>query len=720
MRRIGYQDRAVECLIRHSKDYLSKQESKGDKIFYCVLQAITGSGKTVIASKYIERMSPGSELGIDDDIAYIWLSVGKGRLHIQSANKLRSYLPEANRVLLADEAVLCGRLNAGEVLVLNWELLNTKKIDKETGLSYFDNIFMRDGDRPNLRDLWESTRESGVKIVLIIDESHNTAGSVTSREIIDLINPAFIIELTATPDFKNDNPKGVYDYCNVKVSDVIDEGVIKKSIKINDTTDKENNVGILEGLLEQAIRKRKELARAYIDEGVDYINPLCLIQLPDGKEGNLLKEEVIRILHEKGVSFSNNNLAIWLADKKDKINLEDIQDMGSKVSYLIFKQAIATGWDCPRASILVKLRDTKSEVFDLQTIGRILRMPELKHYKNPILNDSYIYTNAEYTVNTGNYRNVLPLRQVLKEKFREDVLGMTFITEVVKRDKIDIVEKDLVKMFNIFIKDVDLKSEGIESMAIGSTDIDTDDFYKKSNTEVDLGDIDTLRVRYSVKDIDRLYKLLVNKLKSNMIGYNFIDNVLIRFFKKRHRGLSIEEVKRIILNNEMKLKEVFDKIKGEIRGRRLYYVEKDEFRFPVDRYANERDTVELDKCAYSKHFKSNYETESVFEGYLESNEGVLYWIKNGDVGKDSLSIAYKDDSLIKGFFPDYVVKFKNGGIGIFEVKDINDRDKNTVTPKKINALIKYCDKYNYYGGLVQIKDRDVCEDSLPAILKGAR
>ena len=46
------------------------------------------------------------------------------------------------------------------------------------------------------------------------------------------------------------------------------------------------------------------------------------------------------------------------------------------------KQAISTGWDCPRAKILVKLREGMSEQFEIQTIGRIRRMPEAKHYED--------------------------------------------------------------------------------------------------------------------------------------------------------------------------------------------------------------------------------------------------------------------------------------------------------------------------------------------------
>ena len=54
--------------------------------------------------------------------------------------------------------------------------------------------------------------------------------------------------------------------------------------------------------------------------------------------------------------------------------------------------AIDTGWDCPRAKILIKLREGGTERFNIQTVGRIRRMPERKHYDNEVLDNCYLYT----------------------------------------------------------------------------------------------------------------------------------------------------------------------------------------------------------------------------------------------------------------------------------------------------------------------------------------
>ena len=615
----------------------------------------------------------------------------------------------------ASEAVLNDHLNQ-EILVLNWESLNTKKIDKETGESVFDNIYMRDGEKYNLQDLWKKTKETGIKIALIIDESHHTAGSETSREIIELIEPAFVIELTATPNFEQHNPDGIYDYHTVNPIEVINAEVIKKSIKLNDTTRMENTEGVLKGLLEQAIFKREELKQAYIDENINYINPLCLIQLPDGEEGNLLKDEVISILHEKGITFSNNKLAIWLSEKENRKNLNNLEELNSPVEYLIFKQAVALGWDCPRAAILVKLRDTKSEIFDLQTIGRILRMPELKYYNNPVLNDSYIYTNADYTLNTGGYPNVLPQRQVLKDEFKDDVLSMKFISEIVKRDNLTIAEKDIIRMFEVIMgnKKNNITSKKIEKLSTRTSNVQIGAFHKKSMTEVKPEDIGEFKYNYSKRDIDRIYKLMVNEIKGNILTYKLVDNLIINCFKSIFTE-EVSELKKIILANREIIIEAFDELKKEINKRRFTSINEIEFIFPKDRHATEKKTESLKKCAYEKHFISKYNTEKIFEKFLENREDVLYWIKNGDAGQSALAIAYNDGKEDKNFYPDYIVKFKDNTVGIFEVKDVNDREKETITPKKINALEKYCNKYAYVGGLIQIDGNEVHKSSLPAI-----
>ncbi|MAK19612.1 MAG: restriction endonuclease subunit R, partial [Candidatus Pelagibacter sp.] len=131
------------------------------------------------------------------------------------------------------------------------------------------------------------------------------------------------------------------------------------------------------------------------------INPLLIIQLPDVKteQEKRLSSDVVKILREKfKITVENEKLAIWLSGLKK--NCKNIEHNTHKSEVIIIKNAIALGWDCPRASVLALFRDWKSFTFSIQTVGRIMRMPEPEfgHYSKEILNNAFIYTNLE-TVN---------------------------------------------------------------------------------------------------------------------------------------------------------------------------------------------------------------------------------------------------------------------------------------------------------------------------------
>ncbi|MCZ2946964.1 hypothetical protein NYY74_17975, partial [Acinetobacter baumannii] len=85
------------------------------------------------------------------------------------------------------------------------------------------------------------------------------------------------------------------------------------------------------------------------------------------------------------------------------------------------KQAVSVGWDAPRAKILVKLRLNTTARFTIQTIGRIRRMPEQKHYNNALLDDAYVYSNDEKYVadiikqNAGGILTQMGLKQEVSQ-----------------------------------------------------------------------------------------------------------------------------------------------------------------------------------------------------------------------------------------------------------------------------------------------------------------
>ena len=150
-------------------------------------------------------------------------------------------------------------------------------------------------------------------------------------------------------------------------------------------------------VLESALKKRVELQKKLETEGSG-VNPLLLIQLPDAMQGaSDKKDEIIALLKKFGYTTENGRLAIYLSDKDNKINLANIEKNENEVEVMIFKQAISLGWDCPRATILVLFRQWREEniTFSIQTLGRIMRMPEQKHYTDQDLNVGYVFTSLQ-------------------------------------------------------------------------------------------------------------------------------------------------------------------------------------------------------------------------------------------------------------------------------------------------------------------------------------
>lgn len=218
----------------------------------------------------------------------------------------------------------------------------------------------------------EATKSAGRELVLLVDEAHTHSSTALAQEIIDLIDPRIIIKITATPqDTDVVQAAKLSSYVQVDREAVVDQGLIKEKL-IFQTEDEvkkltSKHISKDEVLLKLAVQKRAELEVGY-QEAQTSVKPLVLIQLPnDYKETKVVeadsKEALVRqFLSEQGVL--DHQIATWLSGRQE--NLDGIERHDSPIEYLIFKQAAATGWDCPRASILVMFREIKNPTFQIQ------------------------------------------------------------------------------------------------------------------------------------------------------------------------------------------------------------------------------------------------------------------------------------------------------------------------------------------------------------------
>ena len=359
-----FQDDAVMKLLDLTTDSRSKQT--------IVVKSPTGSGKTIIligfADEYMNKVSSNT--------AFIWLCPGKGDLEEQSRQKMRMVAPHRNTQNLFD--ALQNGFPPESTTFINWELV-TKR----------GNTAIRDSERKNLFDRIADAHRNGIDFIVIIDEehSHNTAKAKT---IIDAFSAKKIIRVSATA-VKNKR----YEFYEIDEMDVIDAGLITKALYVNE--DVEDNLEITDDydyLLDLADNKRKAIAARYREVLSDgkIVRPLVLIQFPNGQP------ETIRAVEQKlesmGYTYDNGMVSIWMSEDKRDLP-ENLTENDATPVFLLMKQAISTGWDCPRAKILVKLREGMSEQFEIQTIGRIRRMPEAHHYEDDLLDFCYVYTFDE-------------------------------------------------------------------------------------------------------------------------------------------------------------------------------------------------------------------------------------------------------------------------------------------------------------------------------------
>ena len=379
-----YQRRAVRKLKEQIIEMLNRDTDRQKLVF----KAPTGSGKTVMTSVLLDELT--QDLDTNGDCIYTrvaWVWIAPNKLHQQSYLAMRSYFSETRvlRPVMFDDCDVSSGLEKGDVLFVNWESIN-----KDNAVMIRDNEQNR-----TLYELLRRTKiQQGVPIVCIIDEEHMFAGrnARKSELVLQNINPTIELRISATPQTAG------CPLIEIPRQDVIAEEMIKKAVVINQnvrTQKEQKELTVNQQLLSISLHKREELAKLYRQHN---INPLLLIQLPNDTSETLsndertIAEEMEKYLeYHCDITIDNGKLAVWLSGEKK--NVEGLAKRDNIAEVLLFKQAIALGWDCPRAAVLLIFRDVQSVSFTTQTVGRILRMPEQHFYSDESLNYGYVYTN---------------------------------------------------------------------------------------------------------------------------------------------------------------------------------------------------------------------------------------------------------------------------------------------------------------------------------------
>lgn len=419
-----YQERSIQKIEAYSE--LARQGDNGDTAFYRVakkvyraapdslapvpyvcIQIPTGGGKTLVACHSVGKVFTHYLHG--DAGLVVWfvpwesiltqtLAALRGRGH-PYRQVLEADFPQGVRVFTVREA-LFGSVkpqDLGDSLCIIVSTLDAFRVEKTEGrkvyevngylMAHFENL------PPELEARLER-HESGVIVkslanvirlhnpMLVLDEGHN-AQTTLSFETLARLNPAFMLEYTATPR----------EHSNVLVSvpavDLKQESMVKLPLWLQNRTDWRAGLG-------DAKSRRDELeedAKAERKATSEYVRPILLIQAEPKSKTDPERVTVERVkkflLDELGIPA--DQVAIKTGER-DELAGVDLYSPQCPVRYIITVYALKEGWDCNFAYVLASVASLGKRLAVEQLLGRVLRLPKAQRKQTESLNYAYVYT----------------------------------------------------------------------------------------------------------------------------------------------------------------------------------------------------------------------------------------------------------------------------------------------------------------------------------------
>ncbi|MEA5160709.1 DEAD/DEAH box helicase family protein [Cereibacter johrii] len=354
-----------------------------------LLQAPTGSGKTLMLGRALEAVRGQ----LSAKTVWFWFAPYAG-LVTQTRSALTAQCGALRqRDVYADRQASAAR--DGDVFVQTWASVavvkkESRKVrsDKEASLSVDSMI--------------AELRERGFRIGVVIDEAHLNFGSgaaATADFFLNVLSPDFTVLATATPNdaklekFERDAGLKVASRVTVAREAVVKAGLNKIGLMVGVLRFKEEDRALIDtevATLTAGWSQHSFIKDKLAEKGIS-LTPLMLVQVEDQQEG---KEDPVARVKERLIEIGVPEKAIAVHTSGEPDPAFHTLAYDPEIEVLVFKLAVATGFDAPRAWTLVSVRPSRGRDFGLQIVGRIMRVHPLVrplHGTEPLLDRGYVF-----------------------------------------------------------------------------------------------------------------------------------------------------------------------------------------------------------------------------------------------------------------------------------------------------------------------------------------
>lgn len=408
-----FQETAVRDLlkkIRTSRRGIEEDE----EMAAVVLSSPTGSGKTVTLCALLERIWQGDEnYQPDTQARFLWLS-DSPQLNEQSRDKfeIHSDVFGATRREIIESSFNAETFDAGKIY-----FLNTQKLSK-------DSLLTKENDNRDYT-IWQTVANTVKKFpshfYLVIDEAHrgmtqtralNEARTIVQKFILGdkevaLPPVPLVIGMSATPErfrslLERANQRNLLEQASqrvvrpvdIKVKDVIESGLLKESVVVSYPEKAQGNVDftLLQKAVDDLVAYRvrwNEYSKAEGEEPA--VEPVLVVQVQDGDVSKISEtdlDQAVGIIDRRYYEMMNQQphagfFAHCFQESNDlsfgghnvrKIEPSRVQNADA-VRVVFFKTALSTGWDCPRAEVMMSFRNAQDKTNMAQLVGRMVRTP---------------------------------------------------------------------------------------------------------------------------------------------------------------------------------------------------------------------------------------------------------------------------------------------------------------------------------------------------------